>query len=230
MNSAHKSGTQFSAVLLAAGAGSRLGGRAKSLLEIDGMPLIVRLITALTDAGASELVVVLGHHADAIKSVLRDLPAPRVAPMTVVTNASPDDGQASSLRIGLDALTRHTNDVMIALADQPMIDAEDVGDLLRAFATRGDQPMLVPRVAGKPGNPVLIDAALAALWRNAGATSTGQIWRRDNPTRIHWFDTDNEHYRVDIDTPEDMHRFTERTGHALTWPAALGADRSNGLI
>ena len=218
MNSAHLGNTPFSAVLLAAGAGSRLGGRAKSLLEVDGVPLIGRIVTALTDAGASELAVVLGHHADAIKSVLRDLPTPRAARMTVVTNASPDDGQVSSLRIGLNALTHQTNAVMIALADQPMIDAEDVGDLLRAFAKRGDQPMLVPRVAGKPGNPVLINAALSALWRNANATSTGQIWRRDNPSRIHWFDTDNAHFRVDIDTPDDMTRFTARTGRSLCWP------------
>lgn len=218
MNSAHLGNTPFSAVLLAAGAGSRLGGCAKSLLEVDGVPLIGRIITALTDAGASELVVVLGHHSDAIKSVLRDLPAPQAARMTVVTNASPDDGQVSSLRIGLNALTHQTNAVMIALADQPMIDAEDVGDLLRAFATRGDQPMLVPRVAGKPGNPVLISAALSALWRNANANSIGQIWRRDNPTGVHWFDTDNAHYRVDIDTPDDMTRFTARTGRSLCWP------------
>ena len=218
MNSAHLGNTPFSAVLLAAGAGSRLGGRAKSLLEVDGVPLIGRIITALTDAGASELVVVLGHHADAIKSVLRDLPTPRAARMTVVTNASPDDGQVSSLRIGLNALSHQTNAVMIALADQPMINAEDVGDLLRAFATRGDQWMLVPRVAGKPGNPVLIDAALSAHWRNANANSLGQIWRRGNPTRVLWFDTDNAHYRVDIDTPDDMTHFTARTGRSLCWP------------
>ena len=218
MNSAHVGNSPFSAVLLAAGAGSRLGGRAKSLLEIDGVPLISRLITAMTDAGASELVVVLGHHADAIQSTLRHLPAATDMRMTVVTNASPDDGQASSLRIGLAALTHHANAVLIALADQPLIDCADIVDLLRAFKARGDRPMLAPRVAGKPGNPVLIDATLAALWRSEYGTNTGQLWRRDNPTRIHWFDSNNAHYRIDIDTPEDMARFTARTGRSLRWP------------
>ena len=218
MNAPFVDHTPFSAVLLAAGAGSRLGGRAKSLLEIDGVPLISRLITAMTDAGASELVVVLGHHADAIQSTLRHLPAATDMRMTVVTNASPDDGQASSLRIGLAALTHHANAVLIALADQPLIDCADIVDLLRAFKARGDRPMLAPRVAGKPGNPVLIDATLAALWRSEDGTSTGQLWRRDNPTRIHWFDSNNAHYRIDIDTPEDMARFTARTGRSLRWP------------
>jgi len=34
-------------------------------------------------------------------------------------------------------------------------------------------------------------------------------------------DTGNSRYRVDIDTPDDLHAFTERTGHTLRWPAAL---------
>ena len=38
---------------------------------------------------------------------------------------------------------------------------------------------------------------------------------------MHWFDTVNSRYRVDIDTAEDLQRFTERTGHTLRWPAAL---------
>ena len=39
------------AVLLAAGCGARLGNRPKSLLQLDGVPLIRRLLSALTAAG-----------------------------------------------------------------------------------------------------------------------------------------------------------------------------------
>jgi hypothetical protein len=35
------------------------------------------------------------------------------------------------------------------------------------------------------------------------------------------FVTDNRRYRVDIDTPEDLERFSRETGHVLRWPAAL---------
>ena len=48
------------AVLLAAGAGSRLGNKPKSLLELDGVPLIHRQLAALSGAGVDEVVVVLG--------------------------------------------------------------------------------------------------------------------------------------------------------------------------
>jgi molybdenum cofactor cytidylyltransferase len=224
MTQPHLALPPFSAVLLAAGAGSRLGGRPKSLLEIDGVPLIARLIHALTEAGASELVVVLGHHAEAIGRVLAQVPASASVQLTVVTNACPDDGQGSSLCLGLAALgklAKSGDDVLIALADQPLIDATDIHALLHAHSLRGHTHMTVPHVAGKPGNPVVIDAALQAEWLAADDRAVGQHWRRANPSHVHLFATDNDHYRVDIDTDADMARLEERTGRRLCWPTRL---------
>src|SRR5205809_552826 len=87
------------AVLLAAGAGSRLGGRPKALLELGGVPLVLRQLVALSGAGVDEVVVVLGHHADAVEAAVRHFP------ITLARNPSPDDGLPSSVRIGLQALS-----------------------------------------------------------------------------------------------------------------------------
>ena len=203
------------AVLLAAGAGSRLGGRPKSLLELGGVPLIRRQLIALSGAGADEVVVVLGHHAEAIEAAVCDFP------VTLARNPSPDDGQASSVRIGLQALSGKLDAVIVALADQPMVNAADITALIGAFKKRGDAAMVVPRVAGQPGNPVIFDAALRDEWLAGDANAACRRWRDAHPERVRWLDTDNQRYRVDIDTPEDMLRFTERTGHALRWPATL---------
>ena len=199
-------------MLLAAGAGSRLGGRPKSLLELDGTPLIRRTSIALSDIGIEPVVVVLGHHADAIERAVQDLPVKRMR------NPSPDDGPASSLRIGLQALMLDVDAVIILLADQPLITAPDISDLVEAFKSRGDRQMVVPRVRGEPGNPVIVDAALREEWLIGDVSASGQRWRNANPTRVHWFDTSNDHYVIDIDTPEDIVRFAARTGLALRWP------------
>ncbi|HEX6721201.1 MAG TPA: NTP transferase domain-containing protein, partial [Burkholderiaceae bacterium] len=102
--------TTIGAVLLAAGAGSRLGHRPKALLELGGVPLIVRQCVALSGAGVDELVVVLGHHADTIEAALGAFP------ITLVRNPSPDAGQASSVRVGLDALSPRIDAILVALA------------------------------------------------------------------------------------------------------------------
>ena len=208
------------AVLLAAGAGSRLGHRPKSLLELGGVPLIVRQLVALSGAGVDELVVVLGHHADAISAAIQAFP------ITVVRNPTPDDGQASSVRLGLAALSPKLDAVIVALADQPLINAQDITALIGAFKKRGGAAMVVPRVtlAGgqpQPGNPVIFEAALRDEWLAGAANAACRQWRLAHPDRVHWLDTDNRRFRVDIDTPEDLAQFTASTGHALVWPNAL---------
>lgn len=204
------------AVLLAAGSGSRLGNRPKSLLELGGVPLIRRQLIALSGAGVDEVVVVLGHHAEAIEAAVRDFP------VTLARNPSPDDGQASSVRIGLQALAGKLDAVIVALADQPLVNAQDISALIGAFKQkRGEAAMVVPRVAGEPGNPVMFDAALRDDWLAGEANAACRRWREAHPERVDWFDTDNARFRIDIDTPEDLKRFTARTGHELRWPLAL---------
>jgi len=218
--------TTVGAVLLAAGAGSRLGGRPKALLELAGVPLVTRQLIALSGAGVDEVAVVLGHHADAIEAAIAHFP------ITIVRNPSPDDGQASSVRIGLRALSPRLDAVIVALADQPLIDAEDIVALIGAFKKRGDAQMVVPRVTAdgepaQPGNPVIFDAALREPWLAGEADLACRKWRAAHPERVRWFDTDNRRYRLDIDTPEDLARFEAQTGHALRWPAAFAAQESH---
>jgi molybdenum cofactor cytidylyltransferase len=208
------------AVLLAAGAGARLGGRPKALLELGGVPLILRQLIALSGAGVDEVVVVLGHHAEVIEAAVRQFP------ITLARNPAPDDGQASSVIIGLRALSPKLDAVIIALADQPLIDAQDITALIGAFKKRGDAAMVVPRVSGTdgssaPGNPVIFDAALREEWLAGDANLACRNWRQTHPDRVRWLDTDNPRYRIDIDTPADLERFAASTGHALTWPASL---------
>lgn len=217
--------TTVGAVLLAAGAGSRLGGRPKALLELGGVPLVLRQLIALSGAGVDEVVVVLGHHAEAVEAAIRQFP------IAIVRNPAPEQGQASSVRIGLQALSPRLDAVIVALADQPLIDADDIVALIGAFKKRGDAQMVVPRVAAaggdpQPGNPIIFDAALREQWLAGAADLACRKWRQANPERIRWFDTDNRRYAIDIDTPQDLERFAAATGHALRWPMAFAFEAS----
>lgn len=211
------------AVLLAAGAGSRMGGRPKALLELGGVPLVLRQLIALSGAGVDEVAVVLGHHGEAVEAAVRPFP------ITLVRNPSPDDGQVSSVRLGLAALSPRLDAIIVALADQPLIDAQDIVALISAFRRRGDAAMVVPRVKRAdgetvPGNPVMFDAAVREEWLAGSADLACRKWRERNPARVHWLDTENQRYSVDIDTPEDLERFAASTGHRLVWPAAYAQE------
>ena len=205
------------AVLLAAGAGSRLGHRPKSLLELGGVPLIRRQLIALSGAGVDEVVVVTGHHADAIEAAVLEFP------VTIARNPSPDDGQASSVRVGLAALSAKLDAVVVALADQPLVNAQDIAALIGAFKKRDGASMVVPRVGGAPGNPVIFESALRDEWLAGDANAACRRWREANPQRVRWMASDNQRYCIDIDAEADLARFAERTGHVLRWPAAFAS-------
>ena len=206
------------AVLLAAGAGSRMGGRPKALLELGGVPLIRRQLIALSGAGVDEVVVVLGHHADLIEPVVQ------AVPVTVVRNPHPDDGQVSSQRLGLQALTGKLDAVLVALADQPLIHAQDLSALIGAYKKRpAGTSVVFPQVNGEPGNPVIFSAEVRERILAGDARIGCRQWRQAHPEAVHAFVTDNRRYRVDVDTEEDLARFEAETGHALRWPAAPAA-------
>ncbi len=204
------------AVLLAAGAGARLGGRPKCLLELGGVPLIRRQLIALSGAGVDELVVVLGHHAELIE------PQVTAFPVTVVRNLRPNDGQTSSLRLGLAALSGKLDAVLVALADQPLVNAQDITSLIGAWKKRAaGRQVLVPQVGGEPGNPVMFSAEVREQILAGSANLGCRQWRAAHPEAVDYFETDNRRFKVDIDTPEDIAAFERSTGHALRWPAGL---------
>ena len=202
------------AVLLAAGSGSRIGHRPKSLLELDGVPLIRRLLVALSGAGVDEVVVVLGHHADQIEPVVRDFP------VTQVLNPHPDEGQVASQRLGLGALSGSPDAVIVALADQPLIRSDDIRELVDAFESRpAGTSFLFPQVVGQPGNPVIFSAEVRSQILADEAHVGGRQWRAAHPQAVAAYVTGNRHYCVDIDTEADRLAFERDTGQRLRWPA-----------
>jgi molybdenum cofactor cytidylyltransferase len=204
------------AVLLAAGAGSRMGGRPKALLELGGVPLVMRQLIALSGAGIDELVIVLGHYAASIAPLVEHFP------VTVVHNPRPDDGQVSSQRLGLAALSPQLDAVLVALADQPLLNEQDITSVVGAFKKRPTATaVVVPRVDGRPGNPIIFSAAVRDQILSGAANVGCRQWRAANLAAVSHFDSDNRRFILDIDTPEDIASFERDTGYALRWPAGV---------
>lgn len=204
------------AVLLAAGSASRMGHRPKCLLELGGVPLIRRQLIALSGAGVDELVVVLGHYSERIEQVVQDFP------VTLVRNPDPEAGQVSSLRLGLQALSPKLDAALVALADQPLINSQDINDLIGAYKKRPEGTQVVqPTLDGLPGNPVMFSSEVREQIL-AGQSHIGcRQWQTAHPDQVHHWTTANKRYRIDVDSPEDVAALAQQTGHQLRWPADL---------
>ena len=204
------------AVLLAAGAGSRMGNKPKSLLQLDGQPLIKRMANHVLQAGVARLVVVLGHYAADISLPLEGMP------VELVHNPDPAQGLVSSQRLGLQAIGEDVEAVVMALADQPLVNASDIQQLIHVFSKRpAGTEMVFPVVHGQPGNPVLLSAAARSDILSGSSDFGCKEWRQSHGARTHRHECQNLHYITDLDRPQDISDFELKYGARLHWPAGL---------
>ena len=90
----------MTAIILAAGAGRRMGGRPKALLAIDGATFLERVARTCREAGAGRIVVVTRAEPPEIGRLARSLDA------VTVVNRQPERGMFSSVRLGIAAAIR----------------------------------------------------------------------------------------------------------------------------
>jgi CTP:molybdopterin cytidylyltransferase MocA len=204
---------RIGAVLLAAGEGVRMGGVAKSLIRLQGVPLINRQLIALSGAGVDEVVVVTGHARDAVEAQVQSFP------VTLAYNPDYTSGQQSSVRVGLGALSGNFDAVFIVLADQPLIGAADLTELIAAFKKRPSGHVLVPVVNGQRGNPIVLDATARADILASGTNMGCRHLIERQPELVCVHETLNTRFITDLDTQEDLQRLAERTGWKLELPS-----------
>jgi molybdenum cofactor cytidylyltransferase len=138
---------RIAGVVLAAGTSSRFGESNKLLAPVGGAPLVRRAVEPLRGV-LPEVVVVLGHEADAVRDAVGDLR------ISFVENETYAVGQASSVRRGMDAVGPDADGVLFALGDMPDVEPATVATLVDAFGAGVGDPV-VAAFEGARGNPVV---------------------------------------------------------------------------
>lgn len=150
----HERGQGVAVLLLAAGGSHRLG-RPKQLVDWGGQPLLGHVLAEVSAWPAERVVAVLGAAAEEV------LDAVEFGDAEVVINPEWEEGLASSLRVGLDALSRDAriDAAFLALGDQPGVPEDVPGRLLAEYRTQRSHAV-VPKYRYARGNPVLADRRL----------------------------------------------------------------------
>jgi bifunctional UDP-N-acetylglucosamine pyrophosphorylase/glucosamine-1-phosphate N-acetyltransferase len=174
----------LAAVVLAAGKGTRMkSGTAKVLHQLGGKPLAWYPVRAALDAGASPVVVVVGHQADAVEAALRAaLPG---APLRFAVQAE-QRGTAHAVLAARRALRGVTGPIAILSGDTPLLSTATLRRVVQARA-RARAPLAfatmnlaVPRGYGRvvrdqDGRPVRIveEKDASARERDLGEVNAG---------------------------------------------------------
>ena len=182
-------------LVLAAGAGTRFGGR-KQLAELDGRPLLDHALAAMASAPVEPVTVVLGADADEIRAAVDMHGAEPIVCQEW------DEGQSASLRLGIDALDRAgAQAVVVTLGDQPRIAARAIAAVVAARAP-GEADAVRATYDGRPGHPVLLERSLFdAVHDLRGDTGARAVL---GSARVVDVPCDGLGDPADVDTPGDL--------------------------
>ena len=205
------SADRITAIVLAAGAGSRFGGH-KLLATIEGRPILQHVLDRLAEAGVHDVVVVLGDDADAVQSAIAWRSERRVR------NPEPARGLSSSLQVGIAALADDVDAALIVLGDQPRLSSEAVAAVLATPLT-ADRPIVAPAYAADGGrNPVLLGrAAFELSAATSGDRGLGPLLAA-HPELVHEVALTGDN--PDVDTRADLVAMLE-----TAWAARVVANR-----
>ena len=140
-------------VLLAAGAGSRMGMPKALVVGADGELWLARGVRVLSEAGCGPTVVVLGASADEAEDLL-----PAGVPVTVGIAEDWQSGLSASLRRGLEvaATFDDVDAVVITLVDLPDLGVDAVRRVASVPPGDARSALRQAHYSGRPGHPVLI--------------------------------------------------------------------------
>jgi molybdenum cofactor cytidylyltransferase/nicotine blue oxidoreductase len=191
-------------LLLAAGEGSRLGGFPKALLKKDGESLLSRFIQSVQKLNPVETLVITGFYADAIEAEINIIKQGTNGSIAIVKNLNPEEGQSSSVRLGLESLKSDYDVLLIALCDQPNIGVSEIEALLEQFNQTGfNKEIVLPMVNGNRGNPVLFSKKVIEEIL-ATPKMVCRSFMDKHPELVKVFEANNQAYLLDADTQADI--------------------------
>jgi molybdenum cofactor cytidylyltransferase len=181
------------AIVLAAGASSRMPGSQKLLLEFEGKPMVRHAMESASEGGCHQVVVV--YATDDVRAAVD-------GHAELIHNPKAKTGMASSLQVGLRAMRDEIEAAVIVLGDQPLVGSRTIAALMRAWRREGSRPAVaVAQAHGEWAPPVVLAREmwvdLLALKGDAGARQVLQ----GHPELLDMVPAPGR--PDDIDTPED---------------------------
>ena len=193
---------RIAALFLAAGESTRMG-QPKALLPWHGKTLLQHQVTALSSAGVSRIVAVLGHQSETLESLIKGQSG-----VQCIYNPHYQQGKTTSIKAGLSAL-RQAWDGSIEAGEEEAIlvlnvDQPRSSDIIRRtmelhIPSGGNLPghnylITIPTYRGKGGHPIILSTSLLAELLEISEETQGL----KTVVSVHKGDTQ----RVEIDAPE----------------------------
>jgi len=133
-------------------------------------------------------------------------------PVALQPNPRYEEGQMTSAAIGVGALTKATDVVMMCLGDMVLLESRDYIELVEAYRNKTDRSILIPYFGDQRGNPIVFASSyvheVAMGERHIGCKKLANEYPED----VFRYDAKHDRFTSDMDTPAEYRRMLERLG------------------
>jgi molybdenum cofactor cytidylyltransferase len=193
------------AVVLAAGLSTRMG-TPKMALPWGKRTVVAQVVSQLLEGGADEVTVVTGGARELVEKALVGFP------VSFVSNPDYANGEMLySLQVGIRALGEWVDATLIALGDQPQIQASVVSAVIEAYQVSG-APLVIPSYHMRRGHPWLVERVLWGDLLEIEQPKTLRDFLAGHQGSIQYMNVEDVSILMDLDTPEEYQRQKPESG------------------
>jgi len=190
----------LSMVVLAAGKSTRMRGPNKLLAHVEGVPMIRSVVQTALRSKVDEVVVVLGWEEEKIRSALSGLDC------KMVVNRNFEQGQSSSVKVGLSQINPSSRAVLILPGDVAKIDTCSINMVIERY-DQGGCLIVVAGHEGKSGHPILFDKQLFPEIARINEETFGlKAVIKKHQDEVCLVETGSEYVLKDVDTTNDLEK------------------------
>lgn len=202
----NSSNHRITAIVLAAGLSRRMEGVNKLLLPFQNKAVIRTVVENILSGELDEVIVVVGHEAEKVKSTLVNLP------LEFVLNEDYEKGMTTSIQAGVRKATGAG--FMICLSDMVLIKPEEYSMMKEAFLQqliRDPECICIPRYENEKGNPVIFSSAYRKEILNHTEMKGCRTIVQKHQSHVYWIAMATEHVLQDMDFREDYEQLQNET-------------------
>ena len=186
----------ISAIIMASGFGRRMG-KEKLLLDIDGLPIIERVISSVKNSYVDEIILIYR------KKEIKDIGTKYN--IKTIYNPNSELGQSASINLGINNCSSNSKGYMFFVGDQPFINSNTINKVIDAFK-EGKGKIVIPYYNGLKGNPIIFSNYFKDNLLNIVGDKGGSEVIKENLKEVYKIHIENEIIGYDIDNEEDYKR------------------------
>lgn len=192
----------ISCIVMASGFAKRMG-KDKLFLEYKNKTLAEHIIEKVSACDFCSRVIVARDE--------RILRLARENGLKAVKNDNADIGQSQAIKLGIINSPR-TEGYMFFTADQPLLNVETIELLIKAFEKNNNRNIIVPRVNGRRGSPVIFPLKYVDELLKLEGDTCGRLVINRHIEDVRFAEVGHEYFLMDIDTWEDYQKIINIKG------------------